>query len=109
MGICYFDFTKFFKTVNNISSWLMWIVFMVLPFFNTNFGTCLKGLVNLLDGCNQFLMSFHQSLYFVKWSGALFFPIFMFDLFMKVMSLDFVPCVLSKNMWAVLYNQVGGH
>jgi hypothetical protein len=33
--------------------------------FNTNFGTCLKGLVNLLDGCNQFLMSFHQSLYFV--------------------------------------------
>ena len=65
MGICYFDFTKFFKTVNNISSWLMWIVFMVLPFFNTNFGTCLKGLVNLLDGCNQFLMSFYQSLYFV--------------------------------------------
>jgi hypothetical protein len=31
MGICYFDFTKFFETVNNISSWLVWIVFMVLP------------------------------------------------------------------------------
>jgi len=65
MGICYFDFTQFFETVNNISSWLVWIVVMVLPVFNTNFGTFLKGLVNLLDGCNQFLMSFHQFSYFV--------------------------------------------